>query len=76
MRESRRVGERMMRKIFLSILLAFIISGCMMGPDYRRPTVKSPDVWRFEEKKAREISNTVWWEQFNDPSLTNSSEWR
>jgi multidrug efflux system outer membrane protein len=31
--------------------------------------VETPPLWRFEEKEAREIANTPWWEQFNDPVL-------
>jgi multidrug efflux system outer membrane protein len=58
-----------MVKILLSFLLALVLSGCMMGPDYRRPDVETPGAWRFEEKEAREISNISWWEQFNDPVL-------
>jgi outer membrane protein, multidrug efflux system len=58
-----------MRKILLSFLLALILSGCMVGPDYRRPAVETPASWRFEEKEAREIGNAAWWEQFNDPVL-------
>jgi multidrug efflux system outer membrane protein len=61
--------EGIMRKILLSFLLALVLSGCMMGPDYRRPTIETPKSWRFEEKEAREISNAAWWEQFNDPVL-------
>jgi multidrug efflux system outer membrane protein len=58
-----------MRNIIICPLLAIILFGCMMGPDYRRPTVETPASWRFEEKEAREIGNTAWWEQFNDPVL-------
>ena len=58
-----------MRKIIICSLLAIVLSGCMMGPDYRRPAVETPASWRFEEKEAREIGNTAWWEQFNDPVL-------
>jgi multidrug efflux system outer membrane protein len=31
--------------------------------------VETPPLWRFEEKEAREVVNTPWWEQFNDPVL-------
>ncbi len=41
----------------------------MIGPDYRRPTVETPSSWRFEEKEAKEVTNTAWWEQFDDPVL-------
>ena len=39
------------------------------APDYRRPTMEPPQTWRFAEKDARELANTAWWEQFNDPAL-------
>ncbi len=58
-----------MRKIIIFSLLAIVLSGCMMGPDYRRPALETPASWRFEEKEEKEISNAAWWEQFNDPVL-------
>ena len=58
-----------MRKTVVCSLLTMILFGCMIGPDYRRPAVETPASWRFEEKEAREIGNTVWWEQFGDPVL-------
>jgi multidrug efflux system outer membrane protein len=47
----------------------FFLFGCMIGPNYRRPIIETPPAWRFEEKEAREVGNTVWWEQFEDPVL-------
>ncbi len=41
----------------------------MVGSNYKRPMVETPPLWRFEEKEAREVANTVWWEQFHDPVL-------
>jgi len=63
-----------MRNIIICPLLAIILFGCMMGPDYRRPAVETPASWRFEEKEAREIGNTAWWEQFNDSVLNELIE--
>ena len=60
-----------MRKAVVFSLLTMFFFGCMVGPDYRRPAVKAPATWRFEEKEAREISNTAWWEQFGDPVLND-----
>ncbi|HEX9080468.1 MAG TPA: TolC family protein, partial [Desulfuromonadaceae bacterium] len=59
-----------LRRLFSAILLiCLILSGCMVGPDYRRPEVEAPQSWRFAEKEARDLANTPWWEQFNDPAL-------
>ncbi|MDD5170501.1 MAG: efflux transporter outer membrane subunit [Syntrophales bacterium] len=57
------------KAIILSLFMIIALSGCMMGPDYRKPTVETPGAWRFEEKEARQIGNTAWWEQFDDPVL-------
>jgi len=60
-----------MCKILLSFLLALLLCGCMIGPDYKRPAIDTPAAWRFEEKEVRQIGNTAWWEQFGDPVLNN-----
>ena len=45
------------------------LAGCMVGPDYRRPTVETPPAWRLTDKEAQETVNTAWWRQLNDPVL-------
>src|SRR4030042_2923450 len=56
-----------MRRYTGFIMLFMLLAGCKVGPDYRRPAVDTPNSWRFEEKEAQDLINTVWWEQFNDP---------
>jgi outer membrane protein, multidrug efflux system len=58
-----------MRNLIISSMLTLTFFGCMVGPNYRRPAVETPTLWRFEEKEAREVANTAWWEQFDDPAL-------
>jgi outer membrane protein, multidrug efflux system len=58
-----------MRRIAALSLLGFALGGCMLGPDYRRPPVETPQAWRFEEKEVKEIVDTLWWKQFDDPVL-------
>jgi multidrug efflux system outer membrane protein len=55
--------------IIISSLLTLSLFGCMVGPNYRRPIVETPPSWRFEEKEAKTVANTAWWEQFDDPVL-------
>lgn len=54
-----------------TIILLMIISltACAVGPDYKRPAVDIPQSFRFEDKEAKDLANTAWWEQFNDPVL-------
>jgi multidrug efflux system outer membrane protein len=51
------------------MVAAVLLAGCMVGPEYKRPVVESPPAWRVEEKEAKDVANTAWWEQFNDPVL-------
>jgi multidrug efflux system outer membrane protein len=60
-----------MRKIILLFLIALMLTSCMMGPNYQRPAVDSPQTWRFEDKEAKDTANTAWWEQFNDSVLND-----
>lgn len=46
-----------------------VLAGCMAGPDYRRPAVPLPATWRLEEKEAKDVVDTLWWKQFQDPVL-------
>jgi multidrug efflux system outer membrane protein len=55
----------------VALLLAVPLSACMVGPDYRRPEVEVPVAWRLGAVEAGEISNIAWWEQFQDPMLSN-----
>jgi multidrug efflux system outer membrane protein len=61
----------MIRDVLTFFLLVLTVFGCAVGPNYRRPSVETPASWRFEEKEAREVANTPWWEQFEDPVLND-----
>jgi len=60
-----------MRKVIVLTLFALTMAGCMVGPDYKRPVVETPQNWRVAEQDARELANTSWWEQLNDPVLND-----
>jgi multidrug efflux system outer membrane protein len=57
------------KNLFILIALALLMGGCMLGKDYKRPAVDTPQNWRFEEKDAKALANTAWWGQFQDPAL-------
>lgn len=55
-------------------LVPFILAGlsaCVAGPDYRRPPVDAPNAFRFEDKEAKNLADTRWWEQFQDPAMND-----
>jgi multidrug efflux system outer membrane protein len=59
------------RNCVLGLLLALPLSACMVGPDYRRPEVEVPAAWRLGATEASRISNIAWWDQFQDPVLSD-----
>jgi multidrug efflux system outer membrane protein len=50
-----------------------LLSGCMVGPDYSRPTVTAPDVFRGSpaatSPDAQSIAELKWFEVFKDEQL-------
>jgi len=55
--------------ILFALVFTLFLAGCMVGPNYQRPDVDVPEKWGFEEKEVKDVVNTQWWEQFQDPVL-------
>ena len=60
-----------MRRPIAFSLCILILTGCAIGPNYRRPVINTPASWRIDEREAKDLVNTTWWEQFNDPVLND-----
>ena len=60
-----------MKAAALVSVLAFVIGGCTVGPNYSRPTIPVPDNHRgaLEAPQAESLADIPWWELFNDPVL-------
>ncbi len=50
-------------------MLAGCLAGCMLGPDFQKPAVETPERFRFAEPEAEAAVNLKWWELFKDPVL-------
>jgi multidrug efflux system outer membrane protein len=59
------------RKGAIALFLAMPLSACMVGPDYRRPDIDVPAGWRLGASEASAIANIAWWDQFQDPLLSD-----
>lgn len=74
------VSPSYMRKGVLRLLfpaLLLVLTGCMVGPDYKRPAVDVPEEYRGEtaaEESAASLADEEWWEVFQDPELTRLIE--
>jgi multidrug efflux system outer membrane protein len=58
-----------MRASAVSLFACVTLGGCLLGPDYERPAIDTPPAFRFADPEAKEIVDTGWWEQFEDPAL-------
>ena len=58
-------------KLFFLILLA---SSCKVGPNFVKPSVQSPESFRYAEGTPDSVLNLQWWTLFNDEYLTNLVE--
>jgi multidrug efflux system outer membrane protein len=58
-----------MRRMLIVCTIVTWLAGCMVGPNYMRPSIDTQANYRFEDKEAKDLANTAWWEQFNDPVL-------
>ena len=64
-------GRGGVKALALTVALTGTLAGCMLGPNYQRPAVDAPSAFRFDDKAARDLVNTAWWEQFKDPVLND-----
>jgi len=60
-----------MRKFLILSVIALALGGCAVGPNYVRPAVDTPPSWRMTDAEAKDVANSAWWGQFNDPVLDN-----
>ncbi len=61
----------MRRRVLLILCALFVLlaTGCAIGPDYKRPDMDVPQAFRFDGEGSREVADSEWWKQFNDPVL-------
>jgi multidrug efflux system outer membrane protein len=55
-----------------SILAALILTGCAVGPDYKRPSVAVPAAFRGAAATGTDsLADTAWWDLYQDPHLSD-----
>lgn len=66
---------------YSTILLSFLLSACVVGPDYNAPEIKVPDVWNhnlgesfiiFSDEEGKQTNiDELWWQKLNDDILNS-----
>lgn len=56
---------------YLEVALGFLLlTGCAVGPDYKRPPVNEPQTFRGDNSgQTNSLSDLPWWELFRDETL-------
>ncbi len=56
----------------LFTVLLVLLAGCKFGPNYKRPKVDTPSVYRADAQAAQGVSiaEEKWWTVFQDPAVT------
>lgn len=65
-----------MNNISLSLILAALLAGCAIGPDYKKPDIAVPETFIHSETNttANLAVERAWWNTFKDPALTQAIE--
>jgi outer membrane protein, multidrug efflux system len=64
-----------MAPLMSAILASILMAGCMAGPNYRRPVVPTPGVYRDlrddpqAQAQTASFADLPWWQVFQDPQL-------
>ncbi len=59
-----------MRKLIGVSLIPLLLTGCLVGPKYKRPIVQSPpDTTRSRNPSNNSVADLAWWDLFKDPVL-------
>jgi len=59
-------------RVAANTLLALTLTGCAVGPNYKRPAVATPETFRGEATATpatTTFGDEKWWEAFQDPKL-------
>ena len=52
------------------MILAVLLTGCAVGPDYKRPAANEPQNFRGDTTgQTNSLSDLPWWQLFQDPTL-------
>jgi multidrug efflux system outer membrane protein len=63
------------RRLIALSLITLLLSGCAVGPNYKRPSANVPGVYRgampqeAAQPAAESLGDQKWWEVFQDPQL-------
>src|SRR5258705_8725397 len=66
-----RSTARVAKSCLGTLLPAFLVAGCVLGPDYKKPELTLPNAFRSQitASDARSFADLPWWSVFEDRAL-------
>jgi len=63
-------------RLIVPMITAILLSGCVVGPDYRTPILPMPANWSGEKptKSVQPAQLSQWWQRLRDPQLNTLIE--
>lgn len=59
-----------MKNLLVVVLLLYVVSGCSVGPKYKKPEFHAPATFYTQEQaSSNSAADLAWWELFKDPVL-------
>jgi multidrug efflux system outer membrane protein len=65
------VEKVVVKQLYLLLAgLGFILSGCVVGPNYKRPPINAPAAFRGQDAgESTSFADQAWWNVYSDPHL-------
>ena len=57
-------------RILGALLAAMLVSGCAVGPNYKRPESPAPEAFRGAAPSDESLADLAWWDLYRDERLT------
>jgi len=69
-------GSVTARRLILPVITAVLLSGCVVGPDYRASLMPTPAKWSGQKagQAAQPAQLSRWWQRLRDPELNTLVE--
>ena len=73
--KNRQTSAKKLGAFVSAALVCALMTGCMVGPNYKKPTVQTPNAFRDlrdqpqAQSQAASYADLPWWQVFQDPQL-------
>ena len=60
---------KIFKALTISLIMALVLTSCMVGPKLEKPVVETGEQFRFDSIAGDSMINLAWWDLFDEPEL-------